>query len=92
MSWFRCAARQIWPTSSWLHRNCAHARIAATTVVDPLFVSRWAGQVSYMTEKIPMKRTGELHEIAALVEYIASPEASFTTGFTYDLSGGRATY
>jgi len=49
-------------------------------------------QVNYMTEKIPMKRTGTIEEIAALVEYIASKEASFTTGFTFDASGGRATY
>jgi 2-dehydro-3-deoxy-L-rhamnonate dehydrogenase (NAD+) len=31
-------------------------------------------------------------EIAAIVARIASPECSFTTGATFDLSGGRATY
>ncbi len=51
-----------------------------------------AGQVAYMTDKIPMKRTGEISEIAALVAFMVSPEASFTTGFTFDASGGRATY
>lgn len=45
-----------------------------------------------MTDKIPMKRTGELHEIAAMVAFIASPSASFTTGFCFDATGGRATY
>jgi len=49
-------------------------------------------QVKYMTDKIPMKRTGEIDEIAALVAYIASPEAGFTTAFTFDATGGRATY
>jgi 2-dehydro-3-deoxy-L-rhamnonate dehydrogenase (NAD+) len=49
-------------------------------------------QVKYMTDKIPMKRCGTLAEIANLVAYIVSPENSFTTGFTFDLSGGRATY
>jgi len=49
-------------------------------------------QVRYMTDKIPMKRTGEIEEIASLVAYIASKEASFTTAFTYDATGGRATY
>ena len=24
--------------------------------------------------------------------WVASPECSFTTGFTFDISGGRATY
>jgi 3-oxoacyl-[acyl-carrier protein] reductase len=49
-------------------------------------------QVKYMTDKIPMKRTGELEEAAAMIEFIVSPECSFTTGFTFDLTGGRATY
>lgn len=49
-------------------------------------------QVRYMTDKIPMKRCGTLQEVANLALYIISPENSFTTGFTFDLSGGRATY
>lgn len=49
-------------------------------------------QVRYMTEKIPMARCGTKEEVAALCEFIVSAEASFTTGFTFDLSGGRATY
>jgi 3-oxoacyl-[acyl-carrier protein] reductase len=49
-------------------------------------------QVKYMTDKIPMSRCGTKDEVAALCEFIVSPEASFTTGFTFDLSGGRATY
>jgi len=49
-------------------------------------------QVSYMTEKIPMKRCGTLEEIVDLAAFIVSPECGFTTGFTFDLSGGRATY
>lgn len=49
-------------------------------------------QVKYMTDKIPMKRCGTLEEAANLAAYIVSPQNSFTTGFTFDLSGGRATY
>jgi 2-dehydro-3-deoxy-L-rhamnonate dehydrogenase (NAD+) len=49
-------------------------------------------QVKYMTDKIPMKRCGEMEEFAAMAEFIVSPENSFTTGFTFDLSGGRAVY
>lgn len=49
-------------------------------------------QVKYMTDKIPMKRCGTLDELAALGCWIVSPEASFNTGFTFDLSGGRAVY
>jgi NAD(P)-dependent dehydrogenase (short-subunit alcohol dehydrogenase family) len=49
-------------------------------------------QVKDMTDKIPMKRCGTLDEIAALSCWIVSQEASFNTGFTFDLSGGRAVY
>jgi len=49
-------------------------------------------QVKYMTDKIPMKRTGEIAEIAAIAAFAASRECSFTTGFTFDATGGRATY
>ena len=49
-------------------------------------------QLAYMAAKIPMKRLGTVDEVAALAAWIVSEEASFTTGFIYDLSGGRATY
>ena len=45
-----------------------------------------------MVSKIPLGRTGRPEEVAALVHYLASAEASFTTGQCYDISGGRATY
>lgn len=49
-------------------------------------------QVNYMTAKIPMRRCGTLEELVNMSLYIVSPLNSFTTGFTFDLSGGRATY
>jgi 2-dehydro-3-deoxy-L-rhamnonate dehydrogenase (NAD+) len=49
-------------------------------------------QVTYMTDKIPMKRCGTLEEVAEMIAWIVSPACSFTTGFTFDLSGGRAVY
>ncbi len=42
--------------------------------------------------KIPMGRFARIEEIAAMVAWIVSPECSFTTGFAFDLSGGRANY
>ena len=46
----------------------------------------------YMLSKIPMGRTGEVHEVAALIAWLASEECSFSTGAVFDISGGRATY
>lgn len=48
--------------------------------------------VTYMTDKIPMKRCCELSEVAQLIAWIVSPACSFNTGFCFDLTGGRATY
>lgn len=49
-------------------------------------------QLSNLRSKIPMDRLGKSHEVADLAAWIVSPACSFTTGFTFDLSGGRATY
>jgi 2-dehydro-3-deoxy-L-rhamnonate dehydrogenase (NAD+) len=49
-------------------------------------------QLAYMTDKIPMKRLGTVQEVASLASWIVSQEASFNTGFVFDISGGRATY
>ncbi len=48
--------------------------------------------LQYMIDKIPMKRLGTVEEVAAIACWIVSKEASFNTGFVFDLSGGRATY
>jgi NAD(P)-dependent dehydrogenase (short-subunit alcohol dehydrogenase family) len=48
--------------------------------------------LAYMTAKIPMGRLGTVEEVAAMCCFIVSDENSFSTGFIYDISGGRATY
>lgn len=65
--------------------------LASAVIRTPMVEAMPPQQVIYMTEKIPMKRCGTLDEIADMAAFIVSPEASFTTGFTFDLSGGRAT-
>lgn len=51
-----------------------------------------SGGADYMVSRIPLGRTGRVEEVAALVHFLVSGEASFTTGQCYDISGGRATY
>jgi len=68
--------------------NALAPAVIRTAMVDALPNE----QVNYMTDKIPMKRCGTLTEIAELASFIVSPGCSFTSGFTFDLSGGRATY
>ncbi|MEO8128018.1 MAG: glucose 1-dehydrogenase [Bryobacteraceae bacterium] len=68
--------------------NSVSPAVVQTKILDQLTPQ----QVSYMTDKIPMRRTGKTEEIAAVVHFLASPDCSFVTGQCYDASGGRATY
>jgi NAD(P)-dependent dehydrogenase (short-subunit alcohol dehydrogenase family) len=66
--------------------------LAPAVIRTPMVDALPEAQVKYMTDKIPMKRCGTLEEIAQMAAFIVSPGASFTTGFTFDMTGGRATY
>ncbi|MEW1809664.1 SDR family NAD(P)-dependent oxidoreductase [Pseudarthrobacter phenanthrenivorans] len=66
--------------------------LAPGNVVTPLFAEVPPAQQKEQAAKIPMGRFGMPAEAAALIEFIVSPAASYTTGFVFDLSGGRATY
>jgi len=66
--------------------------IAPAVVQTPILDKIPQETIDYMVSRIPVGRTGKIEEIAALVHYLVSPEASFTTGQCYDISGGRATY
>jgi 3-oxoacyl-[acyl-carrier protein] reductase len=66
--------------------------LAPAVIRTPLVAALPEATVKYMTDKIPMRRCAELGEAAAMIAWIVSPACSFTTGFTFDLSGGRATY
>jgi NAD(P)-dependent dehydrogenase (short-subunit alcohol dehydrogenase family) len=68
--------------------NAVAPAVVRTRILDQLTDE----QVDYMTQRIPMRRTGTPDEIAAVVHFLASPDCSFVTGQCYDASGGRATY
>lgn len=70
---------------------CVNA-VSPAVVHTPILDQLTPQQVSYMTERIPMKRTGTPEEIAAVVHFLVSPDCSFVTAQCYDVSGGRATY
>lgn len=49
-------------------------------------------QRALLTSKIPLGRLGKPEEVAAVVKFLVSDEASFVTGQCYDISGGRSVY
>ena len=66
--------------------------VAPAVIQTPILDQLDAAQVQMMLSKIPLGRTGKPDEVAALVHFLSSGECSFTTGFCFDISGGRATY
>ena len=66
--------------------------LAPAVIQTPFLDTQPADVIAYMTDKIPMGRTGTVTEVAEMLAWMVSPACSFTTGFAFDLSGGRATY
>ncbi|HEY6980134.1 SDR family NAD(P)-dependent oxidoreductase [Reyranella sp.] len=68
--------------------NCIAPAMTATDLLSTMTKAH----IRNMKAKIPMGRLVEVEEVAELAAFIASPACSFTTGFVFDVSGGRATY
>lgn len=71
-----------------IYVNAVSPAVIQTPILDQLTPE----QVDYMVQRIPLGRVGQPEEVAALICWLASDEASFTTGQCVDISGGRATY
>ena len=68
--------------------NC----LAPAVIRTAMNVNTSEETLKYMISRIPMGRLGEAEEVAEMLAFMASKACSFTTGFTFDASGGRATY
>ncbi len=68
--------------------NCLTPAVIKTAILDQVSDEF----VAYMLSKIPMGRFGLVEEVASMVTWLASEEASFSTAAVFDISGGRATY
>jgi 2-dehydro-3-deoxy-L-rhamnonate dehydrogenase (NAD+) len=80
-----------------LGKELANTEIRVNAIAPAVIATELVKQMSEETfkavvAKIPLGRTGRPEEVAALVAWLASDECSFSTGATFDLSGGRATY
>ena len=68
--------------------NC----IAPAVIETPILEGLSQEHRDYMVERIPLGRMGTAEEVARLVCWLASEDCSFSTGATYDISGGRAVF
>ncbi len=68
--------------------NC----VTPAAVRTPIFDQMTPEHIDFMLSKIPIGRFGTVEEVASLICWLASGEASFSTGAVFDVSGGRATY
>lgn len=66
--------------------------LAPAVISTPMNSNTSEETLKYMISRIPMGRVGQPEEVAEIVAFMASKACSFTTGFTFDASGGRATY
>ena len=62
--------------------------IAPAAIDGPSVAEAPADKVEAMVRSIPVGRIGRPEEVAALVAFLASDDAGFITGATYDVNGG----
>lgn len=80
-----------------LAKETARSNISVNAITPVTANTRILEQVTqahidYMLGKIPRGRFVTVEEISAMIAFMVSEECSFTTGATFDISGGRATY
>ncbi len=64
--------------------------IAPAVIETDLVKQMTAATLKTVVAKIPLGRMGRPEEVAAMVAWLSSDDCSFSTGATFDLSGGRA--
>jgi 3-oxoacyl-[acyl-carrier protein] reductase len=68
--------------------NCIAPAVIATPILEQLSDEH----VEYMVSRIPMGRMGRPEEVAELIAFLAGDRMTFSTGATFDISGGRAVF
>ena len=79
----RSLAKEIGP--SGIRVNAVCPGLISTTFHDKFTTNEVRERVAAMT---PLRREGTAEEVANLVAFLASDDASFITGANYDINGG----
>jgi 3-oxoacyl-[acyl-carrier protein] reductase len=97
MTGYSAAKAGVIALTKALGKELADTEIRVNAIAPAVIATELTKQMSpetYRTvvAKIPLGRPGRPEEVAAMISWLASDECSFSTGATFDLSGGRATY
>ena len=90
----KCVAKELAPRGitvnavcpGWVDTKMAHADVEKTARANGVTVDVTQAQIA---AAIPIGRMVEADEVAALVEFLASPSAAAITGEAYNISGGE---
>jgi 3-oxoacyl-[acyl-carrier protein] reductase len=82
----KALAKEMAPYNIYV--NCVSPALIETDIAKEFT----ADQRAFLISKIPLGRMGKPEEVASVVKFLVSDEASFVTGQCYDISGGRAVY
>jgi len=72
--------------------NIAVNAITPAAAKTAIFEQITQAHIDFMLSRIPRGRFVTVEELANTIAFMCSDECSFTTGFTFDATGGRATY
>lgn len=94
---YGCAKSGVISLTKTLGRELAESGVTVNAVAPALtrtdlFEQMTPEHIADRKAAIPMKRFIEIEDVANVVTFIASPECGATTGFVFDVSGGRAVY
>ena len=78
----RCLAPRLAPEGVTVNA------VAPSSIETPVLLSLEPELIAGLRKSIPVRRTGKPEEVAALVAFLCSEEASFITGATMDINGG----
>jgi NAD(P)-dependent dehydrogenase (short-subunit alcohol dehydrogenase family) len=80
-------------TGTGVRVNCVCPGLIESRMLSTIFQGRAGGNAPYpmekMVERIPARRLGQGSEVASIVAFLASDEASYVSGSAYTVDGGR---
>src|ERR1700712_5366572 len=80
-------------TGTGVRVNCVCPGLIDSRMLSTIFQGRNGGNapmpIEKMVDRIPARRLGQASEVASIVAFLASDEASYVTGSSYTVDGGR---